>query len=259
MSRAGRCGFLGPYGSAPFSPTDIAGCVLWLKADAGITMDGANRVSVWADQSGNSNDATQATGARQPLYVAADADFNSFATVEFDQTRYLPTPSIDLTSDAGFTIVLTARRAASDPSLFVGLHRQAADAFTASGGNCLYTYLNNMCFWTNCQSANYLDVPAGLFPPASKRILIARTAFAAGLDSNPSLRFDAVEAAVTSIGMPPPATALPIWIGGGYSDGAGNALANGADAERIIYNRRLNDAECGLLEAYLSDRTGIPI
>lgn len=41
-----------------FSPTQISGLVLWLRSDLGITKDGGNLVSAWADQSGNGNNAT---------------------------------------------------------------------------------------------------------------------------------------------------------------------------------------------------------
>ena len=43
--------------SAPFSPIDIAGISLWLKADAGVTVDG-DFVTAWADQSGNGNNCS---------------------------------------------------------------------------------------------------------------------------------------------------------------------------------------------------------
>jgi hypothetical protein len=43
--------------SAPFSPIDIAGISLWLKADAGVTSVLGNVIS-WADQSGNGNDCS---------------------------------------------------------------------------------------------------------------------------------------------------------------------------------------------------------
>jgi hypothetical protein len=43
--------------SAPFSPTDLTGLALWLKADAGVTLSGAD-VTAWADQSGNGNNAS---------------------------------------------------------------------------------------------------------------------------------------------------------------------------------------------------------
>jgi len=42
--------------AVPFSPTDLSGLSLWLKADAGVTMDGSN-ITAWADQSGNGNTA----------------------------------------------------------------------------------------------------------------------------------------------------------------------------------------------------------
>ena len=42
---------------APFSPTDIAGISLWLKADAGVTTSGGF-VTAWADQSGNGNNCS---------------------------------------------------------------------------------------------------------------------------------------------------------------------------------------------------------
>ncbi|MEI6122896.1 MAG: PKD domain-containing protein [Bacteroidota bacterium] len=52
-----------------FSPIALGGLSLWLKADEGITLN-SGHVSVWADQSGNGNTATQSTLANQPLYVA---------------------------------------------------------------------------------------------------------------------------------------------------------------------------------------------
>lgn len=48
------------------SPTDIANCSLWLKADTGITQAVTGRVSAWADQSGAGNNFTQATTTKQP-------------------------------------------------------------------------------------------------------------------------------------------------------------------------------------------------
>ena len=50
-----------------FAPTDISGCVLWLKADA-ITSNDGDFVSSWIDSSGSNNPATQATAANQPTF-----------------------------------------------------------------------------------------------------------------------------------------------------------------------------------------------
>lgn len=50
-----------------FSPSDLAGLELWLKADALSLADGA-AVSSWTDSSGNARHATQGTSGSQPLY-----------------------------------------------------------------------------------------------------------------------------------------------------------------------------------------------
>jgi len=51
--------------AAPFSPTDLSGLSLWLKANAGVTLSGSN-VTAWTDQSGNGNNASVNNGA--PLF-----------------------------------------------------------------------------------------------------------------------------------------------------------------------------------------------
>lgn len=59
---------------SPFVPTDLAGLVLWLRGDLGITLN-ASAVSAWADQSGAGNDFAQATPLIQPNYIASETDF----------------------------------------------------------------------------------------------------------------------------------------------------------------------------------------
>jgi hypothetical protein len=53
-----------------FLPTNISGCVEWLRSDLGITLNGST-VSAWADQSGNGNNVTQGTALKQPGYSAS--------------------------------------------------------------------------------------------------------------------------------------------------------------------------------------------
>jgi hypothetical protein len=52
---------------AAFVPTDIAGLQLWLKADS-LSLNDADPVTTWADQSGNGRDAGQAVAANKPIY-----------------------------------------------------------------------------------------------------------------------------------------------------------------------------------------------
>lgn len=66
-----------------FAPTDILGLKAWWDAAAAnITKDGSNFVSSWADKSGSTRTAAQATGASQPLWVASGV--NGIPVVRFD-------------------------------------------------------------------------------------------------------------------------------------------------------------------------------
>ena len=74
-----------------FNPLDIGNCALWLDAadPSTITLSGSN-VTQWNDKSGNSNNATQTTAARQPTYsnnavsfVSANQNFLSLPNGTF--------------------------------------------------------------------------------------------------------------------------------------------------------------------------------
>jgi len=54
---------------------------LWLKSDAGVTLNGSN-VSKWSDLSGNGNDCIQGTTVSQPLLVANQ--LNGYPVLRFD-------------------------------------------------------------------------------------------------------------------------------------------------------------------------------
>lgn len=69
-------------GAAAFTPPDISGCILWLRADLGTTVTGAG-VSLWEDQSGNGNDADQTTDADRPALNATGWS-TGLPTVDFD-------------------------------------------------------------------------------------------------------------------------------------------------------------------------------
>ena len=53
----------------PFLPSSLGGLALWLKADAGVTLDGSD-VTEWADQSGNTNNASPVDAP--PVFNASD-------------------------------------------------------------------------------------------------------------------------------------------------------------------------------------------
>ena len=67
-------------------PIPTTGLQLWLKADAGVTLNGST-VSKWSDQSGNGNDAIQLDLPRQPLLV--NDGLNGKPTIRFDSLSRL--------------------------------------------------------------------------------------------------------------------------------------------------------------------------
>jgi hypothetical protein len=81
---------------------------LWLKADTGVTSS-SNKVSTWADQSGSSKNAIQATGANQPTYVASAQ--NGLPAIRFDgSSSFLTFSGI---SPSSFTLFSTMKAASS--------------------------------------------------------------------------------------------------------------------------------------------------
>lgn len=66
------------------SQEDLHNPSVWLKADAIPGLADGAAIASWADSTGNGNNATQATGAKQPLYKTAIV--NSKPVVRFDGT-----------------------------------------------------------------------------------------------------------------------------------------------------------------------------
>jgi hypothetical protein len=95
---------LNPYiFGGSFSPLDIAGCVLWLKADA-LSLSDGDPVATWADSSGQNNDATQ-SGSARPTYQTNE--LNGLPVVRFDGNNDLMLLTSPITSSSpisGFVV-----------------------------------------------------------------------------------------------------------------------------------------------------------
>ena len=68
-----------------FNPNSIPGLGFWLESDYGITKDGSNAVSEWADRSTNGYALSQATGANQPIWTANE--YGNMPGIIFDGTN----------------------------------------------------------------------------------------------------------------------------------------------------------------------------
>src|SRR6187402_1771947 len=84
-----------------------SGLKLRLSADVGTTLDGSSGVSVWADQSGLLNDASQTVGGSRPTLVGNT--INGLPVLHFNGGQFLALPNfLAGTSAAQVFMVLRA-------------------------------------------------------------------------------------------------------------------------------------------------------
>ncbi|MCU4156230.1 T9SS type A sorting domain-containing protein [Carboxylicivirga sp. A043] len=230
--------------------------VVWLKADAGVTMDGSNIVSSWTDQSSNGFIAEQSTVGYRPTYVAdGGADFNNLPVIRFN-ADFLSIP--DDNGLEGF---------ADGVSVFVVLKSNGVSEFqgvvsksSAWNSNCAYNmYIRNdgdlrMIINNGGADAQSLGsgtigantyILSGVYDPIVKQSLeIFYNSTFSDTDGGET-------AAVGSY-------ASNLNIGNDTPSSNTNAL-RGDIAEVIIFNRGLKSAERLLLENYLSQKYGITV
>ncbi len=87
------------------SPSNISGLKLWLKADAGITLNGAN-VSNWNDQSGNVFNSIQISTVLQPTYL--NNVLNGKPSIHFNGSQMLNGVTIPSISTSSMSLFIVA-------------------------------------------------------------------------------------------------------------------------------------------------------
>jgi hypothetical protein len=124
-----------------WTPVDTGDCVLWLRADLGVTVDGSTKVTGWADQSESGDTGRNVVRASTdgPVWNETDATYNNQATIgpfDIDDTK-LRTGAWDTTYDGGGS--------GNAVTLLVVGHSAAAGNryFTHEGGADFISILNN--------------------------------------------------------------------------------------------------------------------
>ncbi len=221
---------------------------LWLDAGVGITMNGSNRISLWADTSGLSNNATQATDAAKPLWV--DNVINGHPIVRLDGVNgTLAIPSV---ATGNFTIFLVAKATTT--------HEIDSESTTGSDGASGQKYIlagpspgganASAALSLGTNGVSYYERSASALPPlavyngtvgnTTALICLSNQAQSSTLYLNGQL----VRVGLTSTAN---ATLAPTEIG---LDTAGGFA--GDIAELLIYNRALTIQERANVETYLS-------
>jgi hypothetical protein len=133
-----RIGGLSTITRASFSPANLSGLSLWLKADAGVTLSGSN-VTAWADQSGNGNNVTVPDGGTPPVFESSQINGKPAIYSDGSGTIGLGTNQINLNEFTVFVVqkpfVNTARRAFSNigydgGNILIGAWESSGDVYT---------------------------------------------------------------------------------------------------------------------------------
>ena len=98
-----------------FTPSNLNSTSLWLKADAGVTLDASNKVQQWSDLSANSHVMSQNLAAKRPTVV--NNSVNGYPSISFTGAQVLSGGDI---LDLGFnsrSMFVVGKMAASNQTL----------------------------------------------------------------------------------------------------------------------------------------------
>lgn len=239
-------------------PQDIGGCILWLRGDLARTMSGAN-VSGWDDNSGEGNNAVQATPADMPVYQAAGGP-GGRAAIEFDGVSERMTIVNDATLNVGvgtWLLVMVGQWVAEvgagyNVGMGKGTHASADNIrgfrFPDPNGR------TRTCWGSDAQ---FYDQAVG--QPAMP--LATDGSFGWGVDSGTNESINLTEGVVTRGAIVVSGTgsnALQMFIG---CDPALNYFSHIRVSEVVMYTRGVGvtfpDSEIARLQAYFNKRYGV--
>lgn len=125
-------------------PPVSSNLLLWLRSDVGVTTS-SGAVTAWADQSGNSNNATQGTGANRPTLTTSNANSGILPSITFNGSQYLslPTDFANLSAGASVFAILKPSSSSATGVPFVCGNTSNSDALIAKtvGTNAaMYAY-----------------------------------------------------------------------------------------------------------------------
>jgi len=218
-------------------PTDIGGCVLWLRGDGLVTKDGSDLVSQWSDESSvGTNHALQATGSNQPLYVAdGGIGLNNKPVIRFNGSDNFLVANIAASYSQPITLfmVWTENSRLEQYPFAVG---------TSFGGNMWLQYYSNSMLSLIPQAGGvkyYREIPislitAGIWNGASSEIYENGHLVGSGTPNSNALTGT-------------------LNLGVAYDGGYGGYM-NGDLAEIIVYDGLLSASDFILVEDYLENK-----
>lgn len=220
-----------------FDASAMSALSAWLRSETGVTTGGGGAVTTWADQSGNSNDATSPAGF-SPVLASGGVNFSGRNVINFSNSATarlnLPTTSTLGIQSSDYEIFVVGRTASS-----------AIQFLTSDGSIENYeTHING--------ASGFRGIPVNL----NRRDVGNNGSLANNLPNIFSLRVDgdtgfARANGVDSTGLGPAQSAsnTPLTLGVRASN-----LSLGLDgdiAEVLVFNRALTGSERASVEGYL--------
>lgn len=228
---------LGAGGRNPvsFSPDDLSGLDLWLKADAITGLSDNDAVVTWSDESGNGNDLSQAIAANRPTYQTNEIN-TTLPVVRGDGTNdYIGAAIVGLDQPRHIFIVARWNVYGEDDAIMDGwgvnrgrLRAAAVDEVELSAG---------------------ININSGTIAAVTDFHIYSLVINGA----SSIIRVDGVEKVTGNAASNDPNGRIL------FSDGNGVNHANADVAEIIDYNVVLSAADQASVESYLSAKYGISI
>jgi hypothetical protein len=240
-----------------FNPQMVGGLVLWLDGSDpsanGVTPANGASVSSWVDKSTSGNNASQGTGANQPVFNTNQ--INGKGALTFGASKFMSVGSSGFPSGSAartwFAVVNTSS-AATGAYIFL---------YGTNAVNQYWAPLNIGAPFT-VNSALFIDTnnkgAYGNTTIASSTNYIFEMNYAAGNNlSQTAMRINgtAQTLAVTTDAVPN--TTLSIGYISSSAAGAGGAPWIGQIAELILYNSSLSATAQGNVRRYLANKWGI--
>ncbi len=247
---------MGGLALAQPNPADPA-LQLWLRADAAVTTDGANGVSVWGDQSGKGaalRNATQATASSRPLRVANG--LNGLPVLRFDGANDYLTEPVPLSGPMSVFIVYQPDIAPGTSGSLATLKGQTGLFSEWAVTNGIGGYTSNG-FLHDYVNPGGDGASVGLNQPYDANPHVFSVTYNGGTNSNPA----SYTGARDGVGTVVPSGnfgRLPNDIGAiGGRPVQGIAFFTGDIAEFIVYNTVLDAAQRQGIGAYLAQKYAI--
>ena len=238
---------------APFSPTQVSGCQLWLDAadSATISFSSGTSVSQWNDKSGANNNALQATTANQPsTYTSANGLTGmNFGTSNFFRGSF-SSPITGTTLSAFVVLNMNASTYNYGRALSLSISNNN-DYIGGAGGTNIARNAGNVALWEEAFGGSGT---AGPFSINTSTTYIVDSMFD-GTTHIAYLNGSNVASVATS-------TSFSIYLFGiGFQAyqlvSAGSDYWIGYINEVIIYNSVLTEAQRQNIESYLAQKWGL--